>query len=203
MFLGFNESNWSSGLPCIQFLGSWPHTCLQTPQHTSSLGGCSSCSPLPPVTPHLPYPLLSSRFWRGRGEEGRSHCPLCLLPLLRLLLSCLCFSSWHSCLSEEAFNLHSLLPPTTHTHTNTHLKLISSVQSLSHVQLFVTPWTPAHQASLSITNSWSLLKLMSIALVMPSNHLILCHLLLLLPSIFPWHSLLSASSREVGIISSM
>ena len=128
MFLGFNESNWSSGLPCIQFLGSWPHTCLQTPQHTSSLGGCSSCSPLPPVTPHLPYPLLSSRFWRGRGEEGRSHCPLCLLPLLRLLLSCLCFSSWHSCLSEEAFNLHSLLPPTTHTHTNTHLKLISSVQ---------------------------------------------------------------------------
>ena len=49
----------------------------------------------------------------------------------------------------------------------------------------VTPWTAAHQASLSITNSWSLFKLMSIALVMPSNHLILCHPLLLLPSIFP------------------
>ena len=62
---------------------------------------------------------------------------------------------------------------------------ISSVQSLSHVQLFVTPWTSAHQASLSITNSWRLLKLMSITLVMPSNHLILCHPLLLLPSIFP------------------
>ena len=49
---------------------------------------------------------------------------------------------------------------------------ISSVQMLSHVQLFVTPWTAAHQASLSITNSWSLLRLMSIELVMPSNHLI-------------------------------
>ena len=51
--------------------------------------------------------------------------------------------------------------------------------------LFVTPWTTAHQASLSITNSWSLIKLMPINLVMPSNHLILCHPLLLLPSIFP------------------
>ena len=61
----------------------------------------------------------------------------------------------------------------------------SSVQSLSHVQLFVTPWTAARQASLSINNSWSLLKLMSIESVMPSNHLILCHPLLLLPSIFP------------------
>ena len=62
---------------------------------------------------------------------------------------------------------------------------ISSVQLLSHVQLFVTPWTAAFQASLSITTSWSLLKLMFIELVMPSNHLILCHLILLLPSIFP------------------
>ena len=60
-----------------------------------------------------------------------------------------------------------------------------SVQSLSHFQLFATPWTAARQASLSITNSQSLLKLMSIKLVMPSNHLILCHPLHLLPSIFP------------------
>ena len=62
---------------------------------------------------------------------------------------------------------------------------ICSVQLLSHVQLFVTPWTAACQASLSIANSWSLLKLVSIESVMPSNHLILCHPLLLLPSIFP------------------
>ena len=61
----------------------------------------------------------------------------------------------------------------------------SSVQSLSHVQLFVTPWTAARQASLSITSCWSLLKLMSIESVMPSNHLILCHPLLLPPSILP------------------
>ena len=61
----------------------------------------------------------------------------------------------------------------------------SSVQSLSCVWLFGTPWTAAHQVSLSITNSWSLLKLMSIKLVMSSNHLILYHPLLLLPSIFP------------------
>ena len=61
-----------------------------------------------------------------------------------------------------------------------------SVQSLSHVQRFATPWTAAHQVSLSITNSHTLLKLMSIAWVMPSNHLILCRPLLLLPSIFPY-----------------
>ena len=60
----------------------------------------------------------------------------------------------------------------------------SSVQSLSRVRLFVTPWTAACQASLSITNSWSLLKLMSIKLVIPSNHLILYCPLFLLPSIF-------------------
>ena len=61
----------------------------------------------------------------------------------------------------------------------------STVQLLSHVRLFATPWTAAHQASLSITNSQSLLILMSIESVMPSNHLILCWPLLLLPSIFP------------------
>ena len=59
------------------------------------------------------------------------------------------------------------------------------VQLVSSVWLFVTPWTAAHQASLSITNSWSLLKLMCIESVMPSNHFILCHPLLLPPSTFP------------------
>ena len=63
--------------------------------------------------------------------------------------------------------------------------VFSSVQSLSRVQLFATPWTAACQASWSIANSQSLLKLMSIELVMPSYHLILCHPLLLLPSILP------------------
>ena len=64
-------------------------------------------------------------------------------------------------------------------------KAISSVQSLSHVQLSATPWTAACQSSLSISNSRSLLKLKSIELVMPSNPLILCQHLLILPSIFP------------------
>ena len=65
------------------------------------------------------------------------------------------------------------------------LTFITSAQLLSRVQLFVTPCTAAHQASLSITNSQSLLKLMSFELVKPSNHLILCRPFLLLPSIFP------------------
>ena len=68
----------------------------------------------------------------------------------------------------------------THTHT-----IFVVVQLLSCVQLSVTSWTVAHQASLSLTISWSLPKFISIELVMPSNHLILCHPLLLLPSIFP------------------
>ena len=95
----------------------------------------------------------------------------------------------------------------------------SSVQSLSHVQLLVTPWTAPHQASLSITSSWSLLKLMAIESVMPSNHLILCRPLLFLPSIFPsirvfynesvlrisrlkyWSFSFSASKEYSGLIS--
>ena len=84
----------------------------------------------------------------------------------------------------------------------------SSVQSLSHVRLFATPWTAARQASLSITNSHSLLKLMSIELMMPSNHLILCHPLLLLPSIFPSirvfsnESVLCISGQSIGVSAS-
>ena len=73
------------------------------------------------------------------------------------------------------------------------LSLFSSVQSLSHVQFFATPWTAAHQASLSITNSQSLLKLMSTESVMSSTHLILCRPLLL-PSIFPTIRVFSSES---------
>ena len=73
-----------------------------------------------------------------------------------------------------------------------HLSVV--VQLLSCVQLFVNPWTAAHQASLSFTISQSLLKLMSIESVMPSNHLILCHPLLLLPSVFPGSRVFSNES---------
>ena len=97
--------------------------------------------------------------------------------------------------------------------------VLSSVESLSRVWLFVTPWIAACQASLSITNSQSLFKLMSIELVMPSNHLILCHPFLLLPSIFPsirvfsnesvlhiswpkiWRFSISPSNEYLGLIS--
>ena len=75
-----------------------------------------------------------------------------------------------------------------------HGPAFSSVQSLSRVQFFVTPWTAVCQASLPITNSRSLLKLMSIELVMPYNRLILCHPLLLLPSIFPSNRVFSNES---------
>ena len=80
----------------------------------------------------------------------------------------------------------------------------SSVKSLIHVQLFATPWTAACQVSLSVINSQSLLKLISIKLAMPSNHLILCHSLLLPPSIFPSiRSQFSASGgQSIGISAS-
>ena len=95
-------------------------------------------------------------------------------------------------LGRERGHFFSLICMFFHKHLQAYLSLshlaflhfISSVQSLSGVQLFETPWTAAHQAFLSITSSWSLLKLMSIESVMPSNHLIPCHPLLP-PSIFP------------------
>ena len=89
--------------------------------------------------------------------------------------------------SQSLPNLMSIesMMPSNHFILCHPLLFFSSVQSLSRVRLFTTPWTAAHLASLSITNSQSLLKLMSIESVMPSNHFILCHPLLLLPSIFP------------------
>ena len=79
-------------------------------------------------------------------------------------------------------------------HTQRDAENFSSVQSLSRVRLFVTPLIAACQASLSITNSWNSLKLTSIESVMPSNHVILCHPFLLLPSIFPSISIFSNES---------
>ena len=86
-------------------------------------------------------------------------------------------------LGQEMENIYVYIQIFLFVHKN--LSSVSSVQSLSHVQLFATPWAAARQASLSITNSQSLLKLMSIEWMMPSNRLILCYPLLLWPSIFP------------------
>ena len=92
--------------------------------------------------------------------------------------------------------------------SNTYLKMLSSDQLLSHVLLFVTPRTAAHQASLSITNSRSLLKLMLIQLVMPSNRLIFCRPRLLPPSIFPsirifpLSQFISSGGQNIGVSAS-
>ena len=88
-----------------------------------------------------------------------------------------------------------------------HMIIFSSVQSLSHGQLFVTQWTAACQASLSITNSWSLLKLMSIKSVIPSNHLILCRPLLLsvypASESFPMSQFFAISGQSIGVSASV
>ena len=92
-----------------------------------------------------------------------------------------------------------------HTHTYIHKDQFSSVHSLSHVWLFATPWIAAHQASLPITNSRSSLRLTSIESVMPSSHLILCRLLLLLPQSlpasesFPMSQLFTSGGQSTGV----
>ena len=103
-----------------------------------------------------------------------------------ILVGVVCARHWDRCWKylKEPTNSH-LLGEADHKIIGIQHKLFSSVQLFSCVRLFVTPWTAACQASLSITNSWSLLKLMPIESVMPSSHLILCRPLLLPPSIFP------------------
>ena len=110
--------------------------------------------------------LWKSRFWCLRSVRGSKVLHFWQVPN----------SSWFA-----------------HTWSKEELRKFAVVQSLSHVRLFATPWTAACQASLSITNSQSLLKLMSIKSLMPSNHLILCHPLLL-PSIFPSNRVFSNES---------
>ena len=94
------------------------------------------------------------------------------------------------------------------SHSSSITTQFSSVQSFSHVHLFATSWTAAHQVSLSMINAWSLFKLMSIETVMPSNHLILFRPLLLLPSIFPSirafssESVLASGGQSMGVSAS-
>ena len=101
------------------------------------------------------------------------------------ILECVAIPFSRRSLQPKNQNLVSSLASRFFTVSPPVLVQFSSVQVLSRVRFFASPWTEARQASLSITNFWSLLKLMSIKSVMPSNHLILCRPLLLLPSIFP------------------
>ena len=107
-------------------------------------------------------------------------------------------------LGQEMENIYVYIQIFLFVHKN--LSSVSSVQSLSHVQLFATPWAAARQASLSITNSQSLLKLMSIEWMMPSNHLILCYPLLLWPSIFPsireTNGFFTSGGQSIGVSAS-
>ena len=109
------------------------------------------------------------------------------LKLNHLGLLCPMVSTWHFHCCGQVWSQVRI----EQGHSTSHImqpkkeKAICSVQLLSHVRLFATPCTIARQISLSITSSWRLLKLISIESVMPSNHLTLCHPLLLLPSIFP------------------
>ena len=116
------------------------------------------------------------------------------------------FKTWHQFVKSHIYS---------HKHVDTHSLILfglliqfSSVQSLSCVQLFATPWTAACQASLSITRSQSLLKFMSTESVMPSNHLNLCHPLFLLPQSFPasgsfpWCQFFPLSGQSIGVSAS-
>ena len=130
---------------------------------------CGIIVPQPGIEPT--FPALQGRFLTTGHQGGPFTCPPYIFCWSRDP-----FSHRHL---EGAGNMGSC---------------VSQFSSVSHVQLFETPWTAAHQASPSITNSWSSLKLMSTESVMPSNHLILCHPLLLLPSIFPSIRVFSSES---------
>ena len=126
------------------------------------------------------WPLLyASSFWRNRKLFSKTS--------VFLLSLFLCYNIYNENYPQSHIHIYYL------SHIYIHY-LFSSVQLLSHVRLFETSWTTARQASLSITNSQSLLKLMSIKLVMPSSHLILCCLLLLLPPIPPGIRVFSSES---------
>ena len=141
--------------------------------------------------------IKSIIIWKH--EEGRGHGHLPPLLVLKLSPDAL-FVNY--CLSHLAVDRIKWLNVVKDTLGNVSVQF-SSVQSFSNVRLFVTPWTTAHQDSLSITDSWSLLKLFSIESVMPSNHLILCCPLLLLPSVsqhqrlFQW---VSSSHQVVKVL---
>ena len=164
---------------------------------------------------HLTFILKKStnnKCWRGCGEKGTFlhywwECKL-VHPLWRLLKKLKIELLYGPTIPHLGIYLEKIIlqkdtrTPMLIASLFAVAKTVGSVQSLSRIQLFVTPWTAACQASLSITNSKSLLRLMSIQSVMPSNHLVLCQPLLLLPSIFPTIRVFSreSASHQVAIV---
>ena len=123
-------------------------------------------------------PKHSPNFWDTASPKTSAH------PLGSFWQMACGVNNLFSVEGRRNWGMGQLLELRTQDKENFQLKPRNSVQLVSRVQLFATPWTAARQASLSITNSWSLLKLMSIEFMMQSNSLILCHPLLLPPSIF-------------------
>ena len=201
-----------SGLP-VPVLFLYTENLFSTQQPEGSFWKASSTMPFPSITNktncHEQKAMKGSPSPTHLGPSPAPCCSVCSsyavfaffavshIPLQGVYTCCNSLSSFYTVLSSMAvfpssvlFSLkcHQLLrqvfPDNSHLDcTPGHIRA-HSVQSLSHIRLFVTPWTTAHQASLSITNSQNSPKPMSIESVMPSNHLILCHPLLLLPSIF-------------------
>ena len=134
-----------------------------------------------------------------RSYEPQHTRPPCPSPTPGVYPNSCPLSGWcHLTISSSVIHFSSCLQSFPTSGSFQMSQFFSSVQSLSHVQLSATPWTTALQASLSIANSRSLLKFISIELVMPSNHLILCHPLLLPSSIFP--SIRVFSNKSVLLI---
>ena len=150
---------------------------------------------LPTLAPRETVLPLAEEEWASTVTTDEPHqFPLCLCHKQNTNVGVSHTHSWKDVQIESLVFYRSVLKAVIQKGLSQWLMIISSVQSLSHVWLFVTPWTAAHQASLSNTISQSLLKLMSTELMMPSNHLILCRPLLLPPSIFPSARVISRES---------
>ena len=140
----------------------------------------------------LKKPLMLGKIedWRRKGPQGMRWLDgitdLMDMNLSNLWEMVMVRAAWHVAVHEVAKSWTDWATELSWSESCSHYHLIFlSVLSLSHVRLFETQWTEVHQASLSITNSQNLLKFMSLESVRPSNHFILCHPLLLPPSIFP------------------
>ena len=138
---------------------------------------------------HTHTPNVTGNPILNNSPMGKIH--ICICQALWFFYNIWKESVYRFYLYKSSFPFFKLYPPARSLILNFHWPLITSlnicfvVQLLSHIRLFGRPWTAAHQASLSSSISWCLLKLRSIKSVMLSNHLILCHPLLLLASIFP------------------
>ena len=165
---------------CWVFQICWHIECSTFTASSSRIWNSSTRIPSPPLALFVYWSVVNLQCYvsfKCIAKWFSYYIYICSFPyvIIRFEYSCLCHTVGPCCLSILGTVLYISI----------FCIIVVVVQSLSHVQLFVTLWTPACQTSLSFTISQSLLKLMSTDSVIPSNHLILCHPCLLLPSIFP------------------